>query len=207
MVTNTAEFDKWINGPGKAFGAATDGMRAAFRAGTHVQVGNWIDARDAAFPANLHSWPGMVCGYYGGPMATNVWAHSDWRAFGGYKLPIWVGGMAGAAEGQQAVAQLEQLEVPPGCETVLDMETRKDRTYVQHFGEVLQAAGYRVLVYGSTSTVFLNPQLNGYAVADPTGVPHMYPHPGVRMTQYAFGQVFDSDVVKHWIAQDGFLWR
>jgi hypothetical protein len=173
----------------------------------HTTGASWIDGRDAAFPANLHGWPGLVFGYYGGPMALNIWDNSAWRAFGSYKVPIWVGGMAGAPEGQQAVAKLQQLEVPTGCETLLDMETRVDRTYVEHFGEVLQGAGYKVLVYGSISTLFKNPQLNGYAVADPTGVPHMYPHPGVRMTQYAFGPLFDSDVIKHWIATDGHLWR
>jgi hypothetical protein len=168
---------------------------------------SYLEGRDAAFAANLHGWDGLVLGYYGGPLAFHVWGATEWRAFGGPKIPIWVGGYAGAAEGQQAVNALEVLEVPKGCETILDMETRVDRTYVRHFGEVVQAAGYRVLVYGSTSTLFKNPQLNGYAVADPTGVPHMYPHPGVRLTQWAFGQVFDSDVLRHWIAEDGYLWR
>jgi hypothetical protein len=168
---------------------------------------SWIDGRDAAFPANLHNWDGLTLGYYGGPMAFNVWPRSAWRAFGGYKVPIWVGGYAGEKEGQQAVDALEMLEVPQGCETILDMELRVDRTYVNNFGSALQAAGYRVLVYGSVSTLFRNPQLNGYAVADPTGVRHMYPHSGVRLTQYAFGDVYDSDVIKHWIASDGHLWR
>jgi hypothetical protein len=181
---------------------ATRVLRAAHSAGE-----NWIDGRDAAFPANLHGWGGAVFGYYGGPLAYNVWTVSDWRAFGGYKIPMWVGGYAGEKEGHDAVSALETLGVPEGCETVLDMETRVDRTYVEHFGMVLQAAGYKVLVYGSTSTLFKNPQLNGYAVSDPTGVAHMYPHPGVRMTQYAFGQVYDRDVIKQWIASDGHLWR
>lgn len=181
---------------------ATRALRAAHTAGEA-----WLDGRDAAFPANLHGWAGTVFGYYGGPLAFNVWDQSAWRAFGSFKVPIWVGGYGGTPEGEQAVAALHSLEVPAGCETMLDMETRVDRTYVANFGKALQAAGYRVLVYGSTSTVFKNPQLNGYAVADPTGVPHMYPHPGVRMTQYAFGQLFDQDVIKHWIAADGHLWR
>jgi hypothetical protein len=181
---------------------ATRALRTVLSAGE-----SWIDGRDAAFPANLHNWPGLVFGYYGGPLAFNVWAQSAWAAFGSYKVPIWVGGYAGAPEGIQAAAQLRQLGVPQGCETILDMEQRVDRTYVTHFGQELHDAGYRVLVYGSTSTVFKNPQLNGYAVADPTGVAHMYPHKAVRMTQYAFGETFDSDVIKHWIASDGFLWR
>jgi hypothetical protein len=168
---------------------------------------SWVEGRDAAFPANLHGWDGLVIGYYGGPVAFHVWSASDWSAFGGYKLPVWVGGYAGTTEGEQAVSALKRLGVPPGCETMLDMETRVDRTYVGNFWDVLVDAGYRVLVYGSVSTLFKNPACNGYAVADPTGVPHMYPHAAVRLTQWAFGETFDSDVIKQWIARDGFLWR
>lgn len=167
----------------------------------------YLDGRDAAFPDNLRGWDKLTLGYYGGPMAFNVWPRSAWRAFPGPKIPIWVGGYGGTAEGLQAVAALRALGVPRGCETLLDMELRVDRTYVQHFGEALQAAGYKVLVYGSISTLFKNPQLNGYAVADPTGVRHMYPHPGVRLTQYAFGPLFDNDVLRHWVSVQGDLWE
>lgn len=194
-LTAPGQLDNWAD-------QATGVLRAALSASE-----NWIDGRDAAFPANLHDWHGAVWGYYGGPLAFNVWGRSDWAAFGGYKVPIWVGGYAGTPEGEQAVSALRSLGVPQGCETILDMETRVDRTYVTKFGAVLNGAGYRVLVYGSTSTLFRNPQLNGYCVADPTGIPHMYPHAGVRMTQYAFGATFDSDVIKRWMALDGHLWR
>jgi hypothetical protein len=192
--------------PGEMLADWADEATRALRT-VHTAGESWIDGRDAAFPANLHNWPGLVFGYYGGPLAYNIWAESAWSAFGSYKVPMWVGGYSGATEAYSAIGALHRLGVPQGCETILDMESRVDRSYVANFGAAMHDAGYRVLVYGSISTVFKNHQLNGYAVADPTGVPHMYPHSGVRMTQYAFGETFDSDVIKHWIASDGFLWR
>jgi hypothetical protein len=85
------------------------------------------------------------------------------------------------------------------------METMVDRSYLDKFGAELKDAGYKTWVYGSVSTLFKNPQLNGYAAADPTGILHMYPHPGVRMTQWAFGPLFDQDAIREWLlAQDDF---
>jgi hypothetical protein len=87
------------------------------------------------------------------------------------------------------------------------METRIDRTYLEGFGGVLQAAGYKVWVYGSASTVFGNPQLNGYWVADYTGQPFMSTRLGVRATQYAANLPpgFDASLVKEWTA--AFMWK
>src|SRR5579859_3553438 len=156
--------------------------------------------RDAAFAINIGAWNGVVIGYLGGPEAFHTWAPGEWGRYGpNPKIPTWVGGLDGHGEAWQALQALYTLGVPAGKVVMLDMETRIDRTYVAAFGAVLQWAGFKVWVYGSTSTLFANPQLNGYAVADPTGVEHMYPHPGVRMTQYADGANFDQDVVKEWI--------
>lgn len=167
-----------------------------------------IPGRDAAFPQNLRPMPpgAIALGYYGGPDAYNVWPDNAWPAFD-QAVPMWVGGLSGATEGASAVAALRRIGVPPGVETILDMEQRKDRTYVQNFGDTLQDAGYKVLVYGSTSSVFLNPQLNGYAVADPTGVQHMYPHHGVRITQWGWGPLFDNDAIREWLLTEGQIWR
>src|SRR3974390_1274338 len=98
-----ADYKAGLTAPG-ALENWADQATQALRTG-HTTGASWIDGRDAAFPANLHGWPGLVFGYYGGPMALNVWDNSAWRAFGSYKVPIWVGGMAGAPEGQQAVAK------------------------------------------------------------------------------------------------------
>ncbi len=165
--------------------------------------------RDAAFATNINeSWPGAIGGYYGGPNAYNVWSPGDWKRFSSNrKLPIWVGGTDGADEGKTAIAALRALGVPKHVYTVIDMENRVDRTYVEHFGQTLQAAGYKVFVYGSASSVFSNPGINGYWVADYAGTgPFMYDHPHVRATQYATRPEYDSSTVQDWTFNFGPWW-
>src|SRR6516165_6186626 len=166
--------------------------------------------RDSAFAANIdQDWHGAVGGYYGGPNAFNVWSPENWKRFGpNRKLPIWVAGLNGHDEGQRAVSALRALGVPRRVYTAVDMENRVDKTYLEHFGEKLNAAGYRVWVYGSSGSVFSNPGLNGYWVADYRGVgPFMYEHSGVRATQYAPGEFYDSSAVKDWTYYFGHWWR
>jgi hypothetical protein len=166
--------------------------------------------RDAAFATNIsQSWTGAVAGYYGGPNAFHVWAAAGWKRFAANrKLPIWVAGNDGAREGSQAVRALRRLGVPSGVFTAVDMETRVDQPYLAAFGHALQETGYRVWVYGSASSVFRNPALNGYWVADYAGIgPFMYDHVQVRATQYASGQEFDSSTVKHWSYYSGPWWK
>lgn len=166
---------------------------------------------DAAFAANIPPGYDVAGGYYGGPDAYHVWPDADWRRFPGFKLPIWVGGLDGEAEGQAAVMALEGLGVPQGRLTVLDMETRKDVTYVSHFGHELQQAGYKVWVYGSASTVFSNPPLNGYWVADYTTnltvIFNLMQAPSVRAVQYEadLAPGFDASLVKAWT--EGEMWQ
>ena len=165
--------------------------------------------RDSAFAANINpSWAGAVGGYYGGPDAFNVWAPGDWTKFhGNRKLPIWVGGMDGPGEAERAIKALRDLGVPTRVYTALDMEGRVDDLYVNNFGQALQAAGYKVWVYGQASTVFGNPRLNGYWVADFAGRgPFMYNHRHVRATQYAKGQDYDSSTVRDWTFNSGTWW-
>lgn len=163
--------------------------------------------RDSAFATNIPStWPGAIGGYLGGPLAFRTWSAGDWARFPhNRKLPIWVGGYAGSAEGWQALMAMAALGVTPGCWMALDMEGRTDRTYVEHFGAVLNFAGFGVWVYGQASTVFGNPPLQGYWVADYRGVgPFMASGPAgaeVRATQYAdpasgSGGQWDSSTVK-----------
>ena len=166
---------------------------------------------DAAFAANIPPGFQVAGGYYGGPHAYHVWPRSDWGRFPGFRLPIWVGGQAGEAEGEAAAAELEALGVPPGSITALDMETRRDITYVEHFGAVLHSAGFRVWVYGSRSTVFSNPQLNGYWVADYSlthaEVIGLLETHGIRAVQYAAGLApgYDASLVKRWT--EGEMWH
>jgi hypothetical protein len=166
--------------------------------------------RDAAYATSIsQSWTGAVGGYYGGPDAFHVWTAADWRRFAANrKLPIWVAGTDGAREAAQAARALHRLGVPPGAYTVVDMETRVDGPYLAAFGPALRAAGYKVWVYGSASSVFANPALNGYWVADYAGIgAYMYDHVQVRATQYASGQDFDSSTVKQWTYYSGTWWK
>ena len=165
--------------------------------------------RDSAFAANINpNWTGAVGGYYGGPDALNVWAPGDWRPFrANRKLPIWVGGQDGPGEAKQAIEALNALGVPQHVYTALDMEDRVDDLYVNNFGQGLQAGGYKVWVYGQASTVFGNPRLNGYWVADFADQgPFMYNHRHVRATQYAKGQDYDSSTVRDWTFNSGTWW-
>jgi hypothetical protein len=165
--------------------------------------------RDSAFATNINpAWPGAVGGYYGGPNAFNVWAPGDWAPFhGNRKLPIWVGGVDGPGEARRAIEALHHLGVPTRVYTALDMEGRVDKTYVEHFGQGLQVAGYKVWVYGQASSVFGNPRLNGYWVADFAGKgAFMYNHRHVRATQYATGPDYDSSTVRDWTFNSGPWW-
>jgi hypothetical protein len=165
--------------------------------------------RDSAFATNIgQAWNGAVAGYYGGPNAFNIWSPGDWKQFAGNrKLPIWVAGLDGTGEGKTAIHALRALGVPAGAYTAVDMENRVDKTYVDNFGHTVQAAGYKVWVYGSASSVFSNPRLNGYWVADYAGKgPFMYNHAHVRATQYATGTEYDSSTVRDWTYQFGPWW-
>ena len=165
--------------------------------------------RDSAFATNIdEGWDGAVGGYYGGPNALNVWAHGDWTPFHrNRKLPIWVGGMDGPGEARQAIEALRDLGVPKRVYTALDMEGRVDDLYVNNFGQAMQAAGYKVWVYGQASTVFGNPRLNGYWVADFAGRgAFMYNHRHVRATQFATGPDYDSSTVRDWTYNSGPWW-
>ena len=171
--------------------------------------------RDAAYATSINpaTWDHAVAGYYGGPGAFRIWAREDWHRFHGRKkLPIWVaaqGNKNGTEDGHAAVAALAALGVPAHVYTVLDMETMADKTYVEAFGEVLHRAGYKVWVYGSAATVFENPGLDGYWVADYAGIgPFMYERKGaeVRATQYQAGEEFDSSAVKDFTFHDRPRW-
>lgn len=154
-----------------------------------------VAARDSAYAADLKGWSADVCGYLPAPRAYHVWSDADWAMFlGNRKLPIWVAGLNGEDDAFAALKALFDLRVPRGTWVALDLESRVDKTYVARFGAVMDWAGYWVAVYGSASTVFGNPPLDGYWVADWTGQAHLYPHDDVVGTQYASGQQYDSSL-------------
>lgn len=172
--------------------------------------------RDAAYATTIpDGWDHAVAGYYGGPLALHVWPKADWERFRrNKKLPVWVAGYSGATEGGEALAALRALGVPEGVWTAVDMESRKDKSYLTKFGQTLEeavathaewltsfhdsvGAHYRVWPYGSASTIFGNPALDGFWVADYKGIgPYMYKAPDgaeVRATQYQGGPGYDYD--------------
>jgi hypothetical protein len=168
---------------------------------------SFMHGADAAFAASIPPGFDIAFGYYGGPNAYHVWTAEDWQRFPGSKVPIWVAGADGPAEGHEAVQALQALDVPRRSVTVIDMETTVNPAYIHSFGAELRAAGFAVWVYGSLDTVFENPELDGYWVADYTGQPFMNPRLGVRATQYA-GNLppgFDASLVKAWTRE--FMWR
>lgn len=160
---------------------------------------------DAAYAQDLDGTDAnAVGGYLDSPNALHPWSSSDWAGIPGPKLPIWVAGDAGEPEAETVLSQLTMLGVPMRGYVAVDMETRVDVTYVTKFGAILQHNRYRVLVYGSAETVFQMPQLNGYWVAgylDPPE-PYMYPHQGVRATQWEAGTRYDTSAIKSWVLRD-----
>lgn len=173
---------------------------------TEAADSKWATMGDAAFAANLDGTNfTAVAGYLSSPDDLHTWSKGDWDGVPGYKLPIWVGGMAGRQEAESCLVQLDALHVPAGKTVALDLEGRVDITYVAAFGAIMQHHGYKVWVYGSADTVFENPQLNGYWVADYAGIGQfMYAHPGTRATQWTDGAKYDQSTVKPWELEN--LW-
>lgn len=165
--------------------------------------------KDASNPEGLNlntNGVSVVAGYIGGD-TPHVWSEADWRRFPGVKkLPIFVrsqvvGLNGGKADGFLALEALYRLGVPKNTLVIYDRETNTDAEATHGFGEVLQWVGYKVATYGSRDNLFSHPSLNGYWVADPTGSPHMYDHPGVNITQYAIGNGFDYSEAKFWTVE------
>ena len=82
------------------------------------------------------------------------------------------------------------------------METSPAAGFVHTFAQVTEAAGLLCVPYGSKDNIFGLPVRSGWWVADPTGVPHMYPHAGVVGTQWLFARTYDES----WFAEDLPLW-
>ena len=126
--------------------------------------------RDSDHAAHIpEGWQGAVGGYLHGGNATRPWPASDWRRFRyNRKLPIFAQSRPAhpVIDAQSAIAALRAIGAPPGVYTALDLEDAVDPPYVRTYGKELRQAGYKVWVYGQASTVFGNPALNGYWVAN-----------------------------------------
>lgn len=164
-----------------------------------------LEFYDAAYPPD-NPPPGAdgVCGYIGGD-ATHVWSPADWASQPArYRVPIFVRsdppGPGAAADVAAALAQLAAIGAPEGIVVAWDMETAVDAAYIKQVHTLLDGR-YRLLVYGSQSTVQGNQNPDGlYWGADWTGVAHLA-H-GDVMTQWASDAEYDlsdaEDGVPFW---------
>lgn len=173
-----------------------------------VTTDDYATMGDAAFANNLDGTDfDAVAGYLHSPEAFHGWSEGDFFAIPGPKLPIYVATMNGTNDANQTLEQVKSLGIPfhKGIYVAYDLETRIDKSCVGAYGALMQHYGFKVLVYGSASTVFNNPQLNGYWVADYVQHRFMYSHMGVRMTQCIEGELYDVSTVKRWTLQS--FWR
>src|SRR5262249_27735993 len=115
-------------------------------------------------------------------------------------------GDGGQAEAFAALVRLYRIGCPPGSVVALDLETAVAPSYVNAFAGPLHWAGFKVWVYGSRSTVFGNPALDGYWVAGYPGSRHFAAGSNVRATQWQAGKVIDSSVLR-WYQWRRRLWR
>jgi hypothetical protein len=138
------------------------------------------------------------------------------------RLPVWVP-TPGSDNPRQAAIMFRQWlgdhGVPAAQENggehvrvMWDLETgtEPDPRWVTIAADYLLQAGYFNLIYGSPSWLFGQPRRAGYMVADPDGIPLLYPHAGVVGTQYAWnvatpGGPIDANVLLAGVRQR--LWQ
>ena len=137
--------------------------------------------------------------YAGGTSAAHAWDQAELdRVAHLPRLPVWVptpGHDAPLQAADDFIHWLNQHNVPSRnagsgqpVHVLWDMETGQepDAHWLNRAADRLAEHGWFNLVYGSTSTLFGQPARDGYIVANPTGAPHMFMHPQVKGTQYAF---------------------
>lgn len=150
---------------------------------------------DAAYPPRqVPSGVTGICGYIGGD-TPHVWTAADWASQKArYRLPVYTRsnppGPGAQADVAEAVAQLGHIGCPKGKLVAWDMETAADAAYIKGVYGDLSAAGWKVIVYGSESSVLGNDNPDGlYWAADWTNVPHMAGRS--QITQYVSFASYD----------------
>lgn len=173
---------------------------------------------DAAFPQKVIEfgvpvWEALA-GYVGGN-TPHLWTKDEWNQLinlsgAQFALPIYARSNPlthdPTQDAKAAISMLNLLEVQKGVCVALDLETAIAPAYVKTFDQQIMAAGWKVIAYGSKSTIFLNGKPSGgHWVAEWTGKPHLYP--GSAATQWAnsdrFGGAYDASLV----ADTTPLWR
>jgi hypothetical protein len=154
-----------------------------------------LEFYDAAYPPSAPpAGADGVCGYIGGD-ALNVWSTADWESQRArYRLPIFVRanppGPGAATDVAVALKALRALGAPQGTLVAWDMETAADASYIRQVGSLISAGGYKLIVYGSQSSVRSNDNPSGlYWGADWTGHPHIAS--GDAMTQWVSYSNYD----------------
>lgn len=154
---------------------------------------------DAAVPPPHPPKTDGVAFYIGGD-AVHLWTYSEIEATTArYRLPIFVrsnpAGASSASDVTSAVVRLQEIGAPKGCLVAWDSETSADPGYMLGVFQHLQLADYKLLDYGSQSSVFGNSAPDGYYWgADWTGNAAVLP--GDAGTQYADDGAYDLNVFK-----------
>ena len=136
---------------------------------------------DAAWPPAHPPVADGVCIYIGGD-TPHVWSLADIASQKArYRLPIFVRsnppGPGAAADAASAVAALHSIGAPRGTLGRLGHGDCSDAAYIRAVYGDLNAAGYKLIVYGTQSTVMGNDNPDGlYWGADWTDVPHFAWH-------------------------------
>jgi hypothetical protein len=161
---------------------------------------------DAAYPPANPPQAAAVAGYIGGA-TPNIWSDAEWnvalsRSGARYRLPIFVRVPPTTrdprVEARWCAQWAENHRQPHGTLICLDYETAINAAYVNAFDDVLVAAGYKCILYGSRNAVMQNPRPSGgYWTATWNNVPHI--DTGATITQYGgdvtLGQPYDLSLV------------
>lgn len=150
------------------------------------------DPRNYALPNGTE----VVAGYIGGD-TPHIWTDAQWDGFKvPYRLPIFVRSVGGVAifDANETTNWLESHKVPKGSLVALDFETRVDPTYVNEYDKAVVEKGYKVLLYGSLSTIVQNPMTSGGRwIADWNGQANLMPgsvaHQYVSENEYDLSEI------------------
>jgi hypothetical protein len=155
---------------------------------------------DASTPPESPPGWEVVGGYIGGH-TPHVWSDAEWQSQPArWRLPIFTRDQGGdpAEDADAVISWMRSHGVPKGVCVALDYEKRVDGAYLRAFDAAIVQAGWKVMVYGSESTVLNNPKPSGgYWVAHWTGNPFL--HSASAATQWAgdvtLGKPWDANLV------------
>jgi len=123
-----------------------------------------------------------------------------------YRVPCFVRSVApfdAQADAELVLGWLSAHGAPKGIAIMWDLEGAQQPAYITAVGDVMHENGYLVLPYGERSTLFVNPALDGFWDADPSGSAHI--SAGCVATQWLWADGYDlswiEDTVPLWDTQ------